>query len=210
MEAQVEQWRFETRARQRLDIPPDGCMDVIGRREADGRTRWFVFALAERCETADIDAATQSRGFRLAPGVGLAGDVLPALAGLDLDDARAEARIFGFVRARADVGEALAALRESASVEAAARALGVHMRRLERVCAQAGAPPRFWLSLARARRAGRALAAGAAPFAEVAMAQGYCDQAHLGRAMRRWFARSPRELARDGEFARALAASGYD
>lgn len=210
MTALVKEWRFETRPRRRLDIPPDGCIDVIGRREADGRTRWFVFALAGRCETAEIGARTQSRGFRLAPGVGLAGNILTSLAGLDLDDARAGERVFDHARARADVGEALAVLRESANVETAARGLGVNARRLERVCALAGAPPRFWLALARARRAGRALAAGAAPFADVALAHGFCDQAHLSRAMSRWFARSPRVLAQDADFARTLSEIGYE
>jgi AraC-like DNA-binding protein len=205
-----QEWRFETARDVVVRVPPDGCRDVIGRRESDGRMRWFLFPLASGVETAHVPAGSSSRGFRLSPGAILDPRLPAALAELDLDDPRVEERAMDHARLDPAVADALAALRGAASAQAAARSLGVGLRRLERMTAPSGAPPRFWLGLARARRAARALTAREAPLAEIALAQGYCDQAHLSRAMARWFARSPAALARDAEFARAIGQSGYE
>jgi AraC-like DNA-binding protein len=206
----VEEWRFETKRAVAVVVPPDGCQDLIGRRDARGRTRWLLFPLAAQTIVADVPAGSASRGFRLSPGSSLAAHLPALLTELDLDDARVEERLRDHAALAPQIADALEALRRAERVEGAAALLGVGARRLERMTAPTGRPPRFWLGLARARRAARALAQGSVAQAEIALAHGYCDQAHLARAMRRWFGATPGALASDAELAAALAQSGYE
>ncbi|GKS76765.1 hypothetical protein AVME950_17735 [Acidovorax sp. SUPP950] len=76
------------------------------------------------------------------------------------------AALADFTRCDTRVQEALAALAQSPTVGAAARALGVSERTLERLMRTAtGEPPRYWRALARVRRAAQALAGdGARPW----------------------------------------------
>ncbi|MFO6419324.1 helix-turn-helix domain-containing protein [Hylemonella sp. W303a] len=94
------------------------------------------------------------------------------------------------------VQEALHTLAHAHSVRHAVKALGVSQRGLERLTQQATArPPRFWLALARVRRAVRDLGT-ARPLAEIAADHGYADQAHFSRECRRWLGQSPSMLRR--------------
>lgn len=65
------------------------------------------------------------------------------------------------------------------------------------VVALSGAPPQYWRSLLRVRRAGQMVALNSeVPLLEIALACGYSDQAHMNRDMQRWFASTPGQVRR--------------
>jgi AraC-like DNA-binding protein len=111
------------------------------------------------------------------------------------DDDRALMALLSDMCVRADgIAEALEALCDSASVAAAARKSGIGMRTLQRLMLrETGVPPQYFLRLARARRAARAVDGNAA-LAEIAFAHGYADQAHFSRECRQWFGVTPKAL----------------
>ncbi|MGK9286369.1 helix-turn-helix domain-containing protein [Sinorhizobium meliloti] len=89
------------------------------------------------------------------------------------------------------------ALASTSTVMIAARQLGVSERTLHRhVRKRTGEAPSFWIELARARRALRALRVGL-PLAEVAFDAGYADQAHFTRAFGARFGCSPAKFRRN-------------
>ena len=94
------------------------------------------------------------------------------------------------------IQEALHTLAHARSVAQATRALKVSERSLERLTRQTTArPPRFWLALARVRRAVRDLGT-ARPLVEIAADHGFADQAHFSRECRRWLGQTPSMLRR--------------
>jgi AraC-like DNA-binding protein len=107
------------------------------------------------------------------------------------------------------VQEALRTLAIARNVAAAAQSLGVSERSLERLtqCAT-GQPPRFWRALARVRRAAQSLAT-AQPLAEIAVDQGYADQAHFSRDCLRWLGLTPAALRRAPALLATVAQAGH-
>lgn len=178
-------------------VLPDGCRDVILAIAPDGRPDLTLSALQHRAEAVRLAPGTRLAGFRLRPGV----DV--DLAGLRAELRRTDpsalpALIAGAARLDPRLDEAIGALAAAPSVAAAAAALGVGARGLERLFARAGQPaPGFWLRLARARRAGVAVLRDPAPLAALAQDAGYADQAHMTRDFTRWFGFAPGALRRD-------------
>lgn len=204
-------WRFAPVGAGTVVVLPDGCRDLIRVVEAGGRARWMVSGLAERAEPVRCRPGERYLGFRLHPDARIDAPVLlAAVAALgEADEAAIAERLADFCRRDPRLAEALAGLADGASVAAAARALGITPRTLERLTGGAtGRSPGFWKGLARARRAGRALT-GPLPLAEIAHAHGYADQAHFGRALRRWFGAPPAALRRDPALLETLAAAGY-
>jgi AraC-like DNA-binding protein len=125
------------------------------------------------------------------------------------DDTDLLATIGALVRVDMRVEESLSCLAELASLEAARATLGVSERSLERLLrARTGRAPLFWKNLARARRSARALA-GFAPLSDIAADQGYADQAHMTRDLRRWFGAAPSSIRRDSKRYASLSAIGY-
>ncbi len=118
------------------------------------------------------------------------------------------------VRCAPGVREALQALALAPGVSQAARALGVAPRSLSRLLRQAGLPaPMAWRRLARLRRTTRAWLSpgiGARPaLADLALEQGYADQAHLNREFQAWLGLSPTQLLRNASAWSGLLAPGY-
>lgn len=86
---------------------------------------------------------------------------------------------------------------ERASVSAIARRAGVHRSHLARAYTQRyGRSPSAHVAALRMRRAVHLLTATAAPLCDVALAAGYCDQAHLTRALATKLGVTPAALRR--------------
>jgi AraC-like DNA-binding protein len=184
-------------------VLPDGCMDLL----------WNDGLLVAGPDTTAYDtvetAGTRWTGVRFAPGTGPAVFGVPAhelrdqCVPLDaLWPAVEVRRLAEQVAAAADPGavlEAVAwrrenpdplcaplvdALRRGRGVAASADAIGLSERQLRRRSLDAfGYGPKTLARVLRMRRALR-LARGGMPFAEVAAAAGYADQAHLAREVR--------------------------
>ncbi|MEU4357426.1 helix-turn-helix domain-containing protein [Streptomyces virginiae] len=189
-------------------VLPDGCMDLLW---AGGRL--LVAGPDTGPHPAGEVHAGAVAGIRLAPGTAPALLGVPAhvlrdrrVALADLWPAREVRRLTGLVaaygdpragleavaRARAaDTGpadtlaaEVVARLRAGQPVAAIAAAAGLGERQLHRRSLDAfGYGPRKLGRILRLRRA-LALADGGLPYAEVAHAAGYADQAHLAREVR--------------------------
>jgi len=62
-----------------------------------------------------------------------------------------------------------------------------------------GAPPKYWSGLGRARKAGLEVSRSEVPLAAVAADNGFSDQAHMSREIRRWFGCTPKSLRANRE-----------
>lgn len=194
-----------------VDIPPDGCRDIIVSLPSSGPNSWTLFALADTIERKVVASDTTLLGARLRPGA-----ILDAENFLDLarestsppDDLLK--RLEEFVRVDSHVEEALALLAlPEISLGYCARQAGVSERSFQRLVVEnTGKTPVFWRQLARARRAAKALFS-THDMAAVAYENGFSDQAHLSREMRRWFGCSPSSIRQDTQLNAALSQSGY-
>jgi AraC-like DNA-binding protein len=210
-EPALELWRFTARDAMTVQVPPDGCRDLIVITPRAGAPACLVSPLSESNETHGFAPGDQAMGVRLRPGVQLdERAVLALLQGHDrFDDVDLLAAVAAATRLDARVDEALASLCEAPSLPIAQARLGVSARSLERLLAgRTRRSPLWWRSLARARRCARALA-GEAPLATLAADHGYADQAHMTRDLRRWFGHAPARLRAMPEMLQALHASGF-
>jgi AraC-like DNA-binding protein len=193
-------------------VLPDGCRDLIMRKVPGERPHWFVSPLSGGPEWVALQAGVTLHGFRLLPGVAVEEDALvAAVQGREWEVGDILSRLDAVCRRPDAVAEALDCLASGVeSVSEAARLLGVGVRSLQRVTlAGTGRPPGFWLQLARARRAARAVFDGEA-IAQAAYTHGYADQPHMTRAFQRWFGASPARLCRTPALGRLLRDPGYD
>lgn len=196
-------WHYRSASRESALVFPDGCRDVLVVRPPDAAPRVVLTGFDFSPRSADMMPGTEISGYRLRPGACVSQPVLDAIA----DNSSRTADILG--NALADWGaldDAIVALtRPGASVAGVARQSGLSLRSLQRRFQDAQLPPpEFWRLLARARRA-VALLATPAPLAEIADASGFSDQAHMSRAMARWFGHSPAQLRRDAGLRLLLA-----
>jgi len=84
--------------------------------------------------------------------------------------------------------------------EKARRGGSLSERSIRRKLVQAtGAPPRFWQSLARARKVGLEISRSDNALASIAANYGFSDQAHMNREIRRWFGCTPMMLRANRE-----------
>ncbi|MBP7702149.1 MAG: helix-turn-helix transcriptional regulator [Phenylobacterium sp.] len=206
----LDRWAHYQVATGAVEIPPDGCCDVIVTLPPGARAEWTLFALATTIETKTVEAGATLLGARLRPGSILDADrffnlvqqsTTPPDVMLD--------RLEEFVRVDSNVDEALALLAQGLSVRRCAGRAGVSERSLQRlVTGSTGKSPVFWRQLARARVAARCLVSGH-DISAVAYGNGFSDQAHLTREMRRWFRCSPSALRAEGRLKAALSESGY-
>lgn len=204
-----EAWQYRAAQATSIPVMPDGCQDLICITPANGPSRWLVAPLTDAMYWAHSAAGDSYRGWRLRPGALLQVEpLLRAVAGRDggFDPLPLLAEM---ARLDVDVADALTAFATCGQVRVAARFLGVSERSLSRRVQQATRrPPVYWCQLARARRAAQGLA-GSDPLAAVAADCGYADQAHLTRAMRRWFGATPEALRVDAATLAAINLSGY-
>lgn len=177
---------------------------------AGGPTQCFVSGLAAGCEWVHGEPGEHAVGYRLRPQAQVAEAALLAAlsAPRGLEEASLLAAVAEHVRPDTRLAEALDGLAQAAGVRAAARALGVSVRTLERLLqATTGRTPGFWHGLARVRAAGLAILSE--PLADLAARHGYADQAHMSRDFRRWFGLSPTALRASPLWRARLAVPAY-
>jgi AraC-like DNA-binding protein len=207
----LARWSYQAVDDASVTVVPDGCRDLIVRCLPGEAPRWLLSPLDDCSRKVEVVAGTFMQGFRLRPGARIDASALLELA----KEPRPRERNLGaciheFTTLSASVNEALECLAcEASSVRDAASRLGLSARTLQRLITQeTGRAPTFWLRLARARRAGRALLQGQA-LSEIALAHGFADQAHMTREFRRWFDLTPVQARRTASFQDALQQSGH-
>lgn len=211
MEGVLDLWEHYQVSACRVDIPPDGCRDIIVTLPSSGPSAWVLFALADTTERKVLAPDTTLLGARLRPGAILDTQKFLGLARqstcLPYDLLK---RVEEFVRVDSNVDEALALLAQpELRVGHCALQAGVSERSFQRlVVGSTGRSPVFWRQLARARRAAKSLF-NTHDMAAVAYENGFSDQAHLTREMRRWFGSSPSTIRHDAQLNGALSESGY-
>jgi len=213
----LERWTYRSPESTLRSIVPDGCQDLIHWSVPGEMPRWSLSRLQDGILTAGIPQGAELVGYRFAPGAELSGAELSAAALQSLLHDRSDdpdftiARVADAVVCDPQVTDALSAVAAlPLSVEATAGALGVSRRTLERLLLRhTGKPPVFWSQLARVRAAARAVVTGQSQ-AELAYQAGYSDQAHMSRAVRRWFGVSPTELLHRPDLTEQLYVPGYD
>ena len=207
----LDLWQHYQSTTSTVDIPPDGCRDIIVALPRSGPGAWTLFPLADATERKVVEAGTTLMGARLRPGALLDAD---AFLGLARESPSSPdgllSRLEAFVTVDGDVDEALALLAQpGAPVERCARSAGVSERSFQRlVLGGTGRSPVFWRQLARARRAARSLF-NTPDIPAAAYENGFSDQAHLTREMRRWFGNTPANIRHDTQLHAALSESGY-
>ena len=205
-------------------VLPDGCIDLVFRRDADGGTlfssplierpdfvagplpHWFVgvrFKPAMARALIDVPPAEcrgrAIRAVEIEPGFAALEDRLRHCRNADeaLASLRAcvDRRLMAAPRdVPARVREAVSLLRGS-SVRKIARRLGTSERSLHRDLVQwSGLAPKAIGRILRMQRALAAIRADAAPLAEIAARLGYADQAHMTRELKTLSGHTPREL----------------
>lgn len=205
-------WEFTTEIDASSIIVPDGCRDLIMHSAEKERPRWFVSSLYDQAQKMVLKKGSTMFGFRMKPGVRF--DEQGLLASLqekfcNVDDVNN--LLDNYVVLNSSVEEALASLASDVkTVSHAARELGTSTRSLQRLIArETDRSPLYWMMLARARRAARALS-GSYQLAEIAELHGYADQAHMSREFKRWFNVSPSNLRKTPAYLPQLVATGYD
>jgi len=210
-EVALDLWRFTATQPTSVQVPPDGCRDLIVVVPRAGAPACFVSALADASATPEFDAGDRAVGVRLRPGAQFdeAALLAPLRDGGRIDDGDLLGAIGAAVQLDARVQEALDCLQEAPPLRLARARLGVSERSLERLLAQrTQRGPLYWRNLARGRRCARALAGGQ-PLADLAAEHGYADQAHMARELQRWFGATPTQLRGMPAFLETLAASGH-
>jgi len=207
----LDLWRFTAAQPTTVQVPPDGCRDLIVVVPRAGAPACFVSALADTTETPQFDAGDRAVGVRLRPGAQFDEAELLALLrqGERIDDSDLLVAIGMAVRVDSRVHETLDCLQEALQLKVAQARLGVSERSLERLLSgHTRRGPLWWRNLARARCCARALAC-AEPLAHVAARHGYADQAHMTRDLQRWFGATPTRLRATPAFLATLAAPAY-
>jgi AraC-like DNA-binding protein len=208
----LERWAHTSTDAALRFIVPDGCQDLICWSVPGEKPKWTLSHLQDGIMTAHIPQGAELVGYRFAPGTELPEAALKELLrDLGEDPDFTIAGVSDAVRCDSRVAEVLSAVAElSLSIEGTAGFLGVSRRTLERLLLRhTGKPPVFWSQLARVRAAARALVSGIDP-AELAYQVGYSDQAHMSRAVRRWFGVSPSEVLKRPDLTEQLHVPGYD
>ena len=207
----LETWKYAATTSSCAIVVPDGCRDLIGRSSYGQPLNWFITSVDDCARTVSTKAGDSLIGFRLKPGTSIDCRQLLTDADAFADDIDAiAARIRETCSISSNVSVAMDSLASSRKVDEAAKQSGVAPRTLQRLLLkETGQTPKFWLQLARVRRAARKIAL-AKSLADLAYDSGFSDQAHMTREFRRWFAVTPTQLAANAEFQSSVYQSGYD
>jgi AraC-like DNA-binding protein len=186
---------------------PDGCRDVIWVQRPGAAPQVMLTQIDLAARQVQAQAGTAYVGFRLPPAAQL--QTWPAPDAMVIDPDRLGDLVGAHLRMDHDVDAMLQALSQPGSTVAQAAAqTGLSLRSVERKFRHAALPrPDVWRQMARARRAAQQVGQ-ADSLADLAAEAGYSDQAHMTRAFRRWFAASPRQIARDAALQASIAHSG--
>ena len=178
----------------------------------NGRPQWHISPLFDQAKTVPLEAHSTFTGFRLKPGVSIAHEQLLSVLeqhAESIDDI--STLLSDYTDIKSSVDEALNCLAtEVDSVKQAAQELGVSPRTLQRIIVNnTSKSPNYWVLLARARRAARALTKSMS-FAELAEIHGYADQSHMNREIKRWFNTTPSAIRATPSIVSQLYSKGYD
>jgi AraC-like DNA-binding protein len=219
LSALLASWTFTATEPTRSIVLPDGCRDLILRKNVVNDMRWFVADLATSAYAVESDPGSSFSGYRFHPGAVInEAALLRAIhSKCNLDDADVSNAINDYVRLDERVLSALASLSSRSNVAAAASAEGVCERTLERLMrVQTGHTPSYWKNLARVRRAGRSLTysalanpSNALSLAQLAADHHFTDQAHMTHEFRRWFGVTPAQCRASPTLLRSVADAGY-
>lgn len=177
----------------------------------DAPPQWFVSSLDDTAYAVESEAGELFVGYRLRPGAQV--DETALLASIcdrsEPDLTRTLSLLDECVCLDDRLVEALSSLSSASSVTDATRQLGVSERSLERLLMMnTERTPSYWRSLARVRRAARAMS-GHESLSAIAFDCGYTDQAHLNRDFQRWFGTSPSVFRRSPDLHATVADSGF-
>lgn len=185
-------WEYTAKTDETAVIQPDGCRDLIvvsrqGEHDAIRVTGWDC-----QPHVVHMQAGTELIGYRLCPGTTIASE---AFMNEEVNPAILEDLIENEATGSPEIYETIKALTQpGATVAQAAQQNGATTRTLQRRFRDLSLPaPDFWRLLGRARRTIHALPC-CVPLAEIALAYGYSDQAHMTREFVRWFGFSPSQL----------------
>ncbi len=207
----LQEWQVRVSNRGISPVIPDGCRDLIYLASPGKRPRWFVTSLDHSARKVSVRPGDLYWGFRLRPGAGVdVGKLLESVKNLEPGQREVVSRIESFSFMQPGLAEALVCLASGVeNIETAARELGVCVRTLQRLVREhTGAPPMFWLRLARVRKSARA-AVRTASLVETAHDFGFADQAHMSREFRHWLNVSPLGVKSDSRIAGQLEQRGY-
>lgn len=205
-------WMVSANANSTAIVLPDGCRDVILKTVNNDKPQWHISALFDHAETVSLETNSTMTGFRLKPGTNIAqGKLLNVLNEDEKNIDDISTLLSDFTNLNKPVEEALNCLASSVdSVQQAARELGVSPRTLQRLIVNnTHKSPNYWILLARARRAARALTESM-PLAEIAEIYGYADQSHMNREIKRWFNTTPLSIRTTPSAVSQLYSAGYD
>ena len=208
----LAQWQTSVTEKSNAIILPDGCRDLILKTVNNGRPQWHISPLFDQAKTVPLEAHSTFTGFRLKPGVSIAHEQLLSVLEQheeSIDDI--STLLSDYTHVKSSVDEALNCLAtEVDSVKQAAQELGVSPRTLQRIIVNnTSKSPTYWILLARARRAARALTTSMS-FAELAEIHGYADQSHMNREIKRWFNTTPSAIRATPSIVSQLYSKGYD
>ena len=191
-------------------VLPDGCCDLIYKRVADGRPAWQITDLQTHAEQNIAAPQTQYVGVRFQPGITIDRAALLFHANrFDGFDQQLLESIPEFVAYDRDTADLLAQLATTPDITQTARDAGVSLRTFQRhLLRRTGQGPKFWVMLARVRRAARYLGTPQ-PLSEITYAAGFADQAHMTREFRRWFGVTPTKMRADQNLLDRIGASGF-
>ncbi len=205
-------WNSSSKSKVAAIIVPDGCRDLIMKVVDRGRPKWFVSPMFDQAKIISIGANSILSGYRMKPGVYIAEEELLRSindSNNNFDDI--SNRLADYTRRSYSVEEALNCFAtDVSSVKQAAKKLGVSPRTLQRLIGQeTDRSPTYWILLARARRAARALIESSS-LADIAEMHGYADQSHMSREFKRWFDTTPSVMRSTPSTLRQLCNGGYD
>ena len=206
-------WHYQPELAASTRVIPDGCIDYIIYQDdqSDSGYSWMVSELSTSTYHVHAQAGERMQGIRLKAGISLDAGCLHHYLNCHSPQSLLEKdSIDEFCLHSTAVTSALDCLASGVgSIAIAARELGVSTRTLQRlIMTSTGRSPSFWLSLARARNAARAIDQYDR-LVDVATDYNYSDQAHLCREMQRWFSLTPNQLKADSELKALLAEPAY-
>jgi len=205
------EWTFESYSPSKTVVLPDGCRDIIVRHCASKNSAWHLSTLCHESFPVVTSQHSTISGMRLRPGMSVKLTQLSSwLHGRDPTELFNTDQLDEFCFISDNLTDALNCLASgNGTVLSVATDLGVSLRSLQRlVKSETGQTPQFWFSLARIRKAGRALL-NCDSLSDTAIDAGFSDQAHMNREMKKWFGKTPKQIMSDREVLDTLFESGY-
>ena len=204
-------WESTAESDGAIRVIPDGCRDFIMMSTSGEELDCFVSPLFDWTHRLTVKADTRYVGFRMKPGAQIDENELLASVPTDAMDVKDVTFLLNeFSQQKEAVEEALNCLSSDIqTVAQAAKEIGVSQRTLQRlIVKESDRSPVYWMMLARARKAERALF-NPISLVDVAEQFGYSDQSHMAREMKRWFGVSPSVLRNSPDIHFQLNETGY-